>query len=795
MAFVGSTSGLKSQSGCFQWIKVAVQATVATEVAVAAVVVTAEVAVTVVVEVAEIAAELDVGVVGGVMVSAAAVAEVMEVAVELVTVVVKAMAAPVTGITVVMEVVVTPVAVVASEVVGIDKAQMVAAFRAAPHMEGREYDVWEENMMDMVRGVVNSPVPHLQITHVFSFRKANIQEPEGESKFQDFPTKGDKAATMPVRQSGEIGIGMHELPPISDPLHNRYIPAFETLNANNEFIPLKGHAALEVMELFQKQYNAEDCHTPFFTRLNVVYHAEGRGFEFTERTLRSEKEHAKLPKPVDYEQDAEEIKSTKDKGKGKEKEPGGFWKTLDQQSEEAEGEDEIVEDEDETVKDQEEEGQEDEEQEQDEQEDPVQEWMDKMKIRSHSSSQDIEMDDEVSGHGPSTCQQSSKEASELRRSRRVADRKVHENPQPGDDEGDYRCYRSQVSDDHDQLLQAIRDMSGLLEQVIHKVDSLEKSIHQLSVGNLGMQTQMEALRQVTMQLTATSAGPSNTAATFFMPAVTVTFEDFVAVTAECAAMLAATNAPATSLGEASMTTMTTTTTVIPATSATSMAATVVTFTTFVTSVAATAMSPASPMSPKTVVVVTSTGEATLTSASGASGTSMDETTVTSTTSALTTSTDKASVASVDGASATCADEASTVTVATVPNITVPAVVAALTYEASTTSSLEVPVTSTTETNITEAAIATEHEDPLPDASQVPKTSIPASSMYLAPETSNSAEEPVPSSAHPLQPPSSASTEGNNDMEVEYENGVSGPLQSSTVDPGLGDSEMELGEAD
>ncbi|PCH41854.1 hypothetical protein WOLCODRAFT_151888 [Wolfiporia cocos MD-104 SS10] len=224
------------------------------------------------------------------------------------------------------------------------------------------------------------------------------------------------------------------------------------------------------------------------------------------------------PKPVDYEQDAEEIKSTKDKGKGKEKKSGAFWKTLDQQSEEdedAEGEDEIMEDEDETMRDQEEEEQEDEEQEQDEQEDPVQEWMDKIKTRSHNSSQDVEMDDEVSRPGPSTFQQSSKVASELRRSRRVADRKVREvgqggsarvcpisassvmlqNPQPGDDEGDYRRYCSQVGDDHDQLLQAIRDMSGLLEQVIHKVDGLEKSIHQLSVGNLGMQTQMEALQQ------------------------------------------------------------------------------------------------------------------------------------------------------------------------------------------------------------------------------------------------------------------------------------------------------------
>lgn len=133
MAFVGSTSGLKSQSGRFQRIKVVTRAAAPTEVAVAAVAVAAEVAVAavavvavvaavaVVVEVTEIAAEVDVGVVGGAMASAAAVAEVVEVAIELVAVVAKAMAAPVAGVALVA---VALVAVVASEVVGIDKGRL-----------------------------------------------------------------------------------------------------------------------------------------------------------------------------------------------------------------------------------------------------------------------------------------------------------------------------------------------------------------------------------------------------------------------------------------------------------------------------------------------------------------------------------------------------------------------------------------------------------------------------------------------------------------------------------------------
>ncbi|PCH41842.1 hypothetical protein WOLCODRAFT_159358 [Wolfiporia cocos MD-104 SS10] len=296
----------------------------------------------------------------------------------------------------------------------------------------------------------------------------------------------------------------------------------KSLNSKNEFYQLKGRQAIDISEKFQNRYQDKRSRPPEFHRLQIIYFDQSNGFVFDDRTLRSEEEHAKLPRPVASQQGVEKASQEKAKGKARAKEP--------MEDEDADGEvekDDITNYEDERMSSQQEEQEEQEESSPDQ----VQDWLDRMKKTSSWQVYEdrLTADDEIRA-GPSTGPQSSRETSELRRSRRVANRESHNaghgnstgasvgpappvtvrNPQPGvDTEGNYRRYRSQVGDDRDQLLQAIKDIGALLEGITHKVGGLENAIHELSAGQLGMQTQVEALRQVTMQLTATSAGPSH----------------------------------------------------------------------------------------------------------------------------------------------------------------------------------------------------------------------------------------------------------------------------------------------
>ncbi|PCH37332.1 hypothetical protein WOLCODRAFT_158057 [Wolfiporia cocos MD-104 SS10] len=80
-----------------------------------------------------------------------------------------------------------------------------------------------------------------------------------------------------------------------------------------------------------------------------------------------------------------------------------------------------------------------------------------------------------------------------------------------DNEGRYSRYHSQVGDDQDDLLKAVTQMSGMLHQLVHKVDVLQETVHEMQVGQVGLQTQLEALRQVALGVplaTSTTTAPA-----------------------------------------------------------------------------------------------------------------------------------------------------------------------------------------------------------------------------------------------------------------------------------------------
>ncbi|PCH36522.1 hypothetical protein WOLCODRAFT_157234 [Wolfiporia cocos MD-104 SS10] len=136
--------------------------------------------------------------------------------------------------------------------------------------------------------------------------------------------------------------------------------------------------------------------------------------------------------------------------------------------------------------------------------------------------------------GPSTTQHADKGKQVPRRSTRVAEREHHETSQalqasvhvqaeqPSDNQGGYSHYRSQVGDDQDELMKAVTQMSGMLHQLVHKVDILQETVHGMQVGQVGLQTQLEALRQVALGVplatSATTAPASLATSTTAAPA-------------------------------------------------------------------------------------------------------------------------------------------------------------------------------------------------------------------------------------------------------------------------------------
>ncbi|PCH37373.1 hypothetical protein WOLCODRAFT_159542, partial [Wolfiporia cocos MD-104 SS10] len=127
---------------------------------------------------------------------------------------------------------------------------------------------------------------------------------------------------------------------------------------------------------------------------------------------------------------------------------------------------------------------------------------------------DTEMDGEGEAGpsaGPSTTQHADKGKQVPWRSTRVAKRERRETSQAlqasvhvqaeqpsADNQGGYSRYHSQVGDDRDELMKAVTQMSGMLHQLVHKVDVLQETVHGMQVGQVGLQMQLEALRQVAL---------------------------------------------------------------------------------------------------------------------------------------------------------------------------------------------------------------------------------------------------------------------------------------------------------
>ncbi|PCH39677.1 hypothetical protein WOLCODRAFT_159659, partial [Wolfiporia cocos MD-104 SS10] len=84
---------------------------------------------------------------------------------------------------------------------------------------------------------------------------------------------------------------------------------------------LKGRQAIDISEKFQNRYQDKRSRPPEFHRLQIIYFDPSNGFVFDDRTLRSEEEHAKLPRPVASQQGVEKASQEKAKGKARAKEP------------------------------------------------------------------------------------------------------------------------------------------------------------------------------------------------------------------------------------------------------------------------------------------------------------------------------------------------------------------------------------------------------------------------------------------------------------------------------------------
>ncbi|PCH39102.1 hypothetical protein WOLCODRAFT_158632 [Wolfiporia cocos MD-104 SS10] len=118
----------------------------------------------------------------------------------------------------------------------------------------------------------------------------------------------------------------------------------------------------------------------------------------------------------------------------------------------------------------------------------------------------LDEDEEVRSGGAETDVSVVKAFWNLRHDDNIETGDEEEAEQPSaDKEGGYDRYRSQVGDDRDKLLKAVTQMSGMLNQLIHKVDVLQETVHEMQVGQVGLQAQLEALQQVALGMPLTTS--------------------------------------------------------------------------------------------------------------------------------------------------------------------------------------------------------------------------------------------------------------------------------------------------
>ncbi|PCH33307.1 hypothetical protein WOLCODRAFT_147405 [Wolfiporia cocos MD-104 SS10] len=246
---------------------------------------------------------------------------------------------------------------------------------------------------------------------------------------------------------------------------------------DGEFAAITGQEVYVIAHKFQEMYEDKASLPDNFNDLKVVcYDAEENDFIFDKRTLLSRKEKMQIAKIV-----AEKNAATQ-----------AGHKKHDSEEDEENEEDQM--------------GRKEE------------------RLR-HNDNTEMDGEGEVGpSAGPSTTRQADKGKQVPRWSTRVAEREHREASQApqasvhvqaeqpsADNKGGYSHYRSQVGDDWDELLKAVTQMSGMLHQLIHKVDVLQETVHEMQVGQVGLQAQLEALRQVAMGVplvTSMTAAPA-----------------------------------------------------------------------------------------------------------------------------------------------------------------------------------------------------------------------------------------------------------------------------------------------